>query len=208
MIPEWQDYAETLRGRRFAIIGDGSSLRGVDLSLPRDVVVIAVNDSLHGYPRADLFFTLDCTWFLRSESRRALRGFAGWKVVALPEERFILRGLAEGPKERLVRYERRHATGISLEAGTINAGNSGFGALNLACLLGASEVALHGFDLHPGQGVHARRPPNHRYTPSECRRQVEQFESSAEQVRSLGVRVLNANPDSAIRCFPFARVAS
>lgn len=177
----------------------GPSARRLDLERLRGQRVIAVNDAILAYPRASAFFTLDGTYFCSRPN--PMGSFVGWRFVALPLERFKHYHLDHEP--RTVRLVRRVAPGLSEVQGIVHAGNSGFGALNLAVLLGARDIVLLGYDLNPVGDSHAFREPNGRYSRGECSKQVEQFNTALLQLDWMGVRVRNANHDSAIRCYPF-----
>ncbi len=89
-------------------------------------------------------------------------------------------------------------------------GNSGFQALNLAAQFGASRVLLIGFDMHVGNGVHwygpnkwhaANNPAN-----SNLMRWRDAFTTQAPKLERMGIEVVNASPDSALRCFKIQTV--
>ncbi len=80
--------------------------------------------------------------------------------------------------------------------------NSGFQAINLAVHLGAARIVLLGYDMQPdakdqdhffGQHWHKSRVPFRAF--------VELFESLVEPLRALGIRVINASRETALKCF-------
>ncbi|MBX9757215.1 MAG: hypothetical protein K2Y29_00450 [Beijerinckiaceae bacterium] len=162
--------------------------------------MIAVNDAMLHAPWADVVFSIDTVWLRRRQA--ALMQFAGEKVMAVPaapRSMFI-------PPLPGVRYLRRvSAVGLSVDPGAIASGfNSGYGALGMAIMRGASEVFLLGYDMNgPGHF--------HRGYDWFCRFGVRQYPTWAAMFsrlaeRSGETRVINCNPASAIRCFPFASI--
>jgi hypothetical protein len=93
---------------------------------------------------------------------------------------------------------------FSLDPSVIHYGsNSGFQAINLAILLGATTIVLVGFDMHGREhffGKHPaplgqlddRRPGFERY--------VHHFVTAAKRLPSH-IRILNCTPGSALTCF-------
>jgi len=92
--------------------------------------------------------------------------------------------------------------GISLDPSLIHFGkNSGFQALNLAVLLGATRVLLLGFDMG-GTHFFGAHPPGLRNTPPEhFAIFIRAFAEAAEALRRAGVDVINCTPGSALDCF-------
>lgn len=93
---------------------------------------------------------------------------------------------------------RAPAWGTSLATGIGSGWHSGFGAVNLADVLGADPIYLLGFDYSGGwwhEGYeHGPRPDDVQA------RFVQAFEAVRDQVRA---RVVNCNPESLLRCFEF-----
>lgn len=89
-------------------------------------------------------------------------------------------------------------------------GNSGFQALNLAAQFGARRILLIGFDMHLGSGVHwygrnAWRGANNPVTTN-LMRWRDGFTSQAAVLKRMGIEVVNASADSALRCFEIASI--
>ena len=95
--------------------------------------------------------------------------------------------------------------GISVDRSLIHTGaNSGFQALNLAILAGASRVFLLGYDMqetggkshwfgdHPGSLK--RTSPYALFRKS--------FDDAADQIARLGVEVINCSSETSLTCFP------
>lgn len=92
------------------------------------------------------------------------------------------------------------------EPGLIGSGgNSGFQAINIAAQFGATRILLIGFDMHTGSGVHwyglnAWRDANN---PSinNMLRWRDALTKQAHRLSAMGIEVINASADSALRCF-------
>lgn len=83
-------------------------------------------------------------------------------------------------------------------------GNSGFQALNLAVQFGANRIALVGFDMHTGAGVHWHGSHVEQLTnPTDANftkwRQV--LDKAATQLKALGVEVVNTSSVSALTAY-------
>lgn len=88
-------------------------------------------------------------------------------------------------------------------------GNSGYQAINLAFLFGATRIILLGFDMKKdGEKVHffGNHPYHKRKNegPNEgtMRRWVHNFASLAADLKQEGVEVINATRSTALDCFP------
>jgi hypothetical protein len=95
--------------------------------------------------------------------------------------------------------------GISLDPEALRTGgNSGYQALNVAVLSGASTVLLVGYDGReplPGQGSHwfGNHPKLEPIGVFATYR--ESFSRAAAAIKAVGVRVINCSPGSAINAF-------
>lgn len=89
-------------------------------------------------------------------------------------------------------------------------GHGGFQLINLACQFGPpSRLVLVGFDMHAERGKHWHEDhvttPNPQ--PDRLAAWAKVLDRCAKQFRSLGVEVLNATPGSALKAYPFVRLA-
>lgn len=96
---------------------------------------------------------------------------------------------------------------VSTDPGFLHTGGtSGFAALNLAVLHGATDIVLFGFDYTPDNDV--MRHNDRHY--AEYRRQRLEYWANwsrsygivAPKLQAMGISVLNASPKSAITAFP------
>lgn len=196
--PWWGD-------RPLYIVGGGPSLRGYDISkLRRRGRVLGVNRAPELVP-CDAFFTQD-----RRFAHYWRSTICGWVadgiecIVALPENRAdcrvpgavnILRGgEADIPSLGLIDHGK----------------HSGYGALRVALLKGATDITLLGYDLTND----GRDKPTHwhggypEYEKGVARLRIyyDRWARAFDRIASelpVGAIVRNANPGSAVRCFPF-----
>lgn len=97
-----------------------------------------------------------------------------------------------------------HRDGFSMNPELIHYGsNSGFQAVNLALLFGCTSIVLVGFDMRYVAGK-AHFFGNHADGLHQC--SDEQYRKYAKEYYRAtvpeGVTIINATPDSALRCFP------
>ena len=175
------------------IVAGGPSLFGFDWARLRDRTVIAVNRAFEVLPDAAVCYFGDRRfWGWHS---RALLAHKGRKITAAPH--FAQDGVEH--------YKLSTLTGLDMRPGKLAHGNnSGYAAINLAVQLGAKHIYLLGYDMKfAGHRCHWHAPH-----PIENREvvfgkvMIPYFQTLVEPLDELNVRVRNASPDSAIRCFP------
>lgn len=187
------------------LIGGGPSLRGFDFECLRGRVLVAVNDAAVHVPFASALFSMDASWI--RNRREMVDEFAGEKYLAVaPDFHF-----ANGPVACYLKRDRQ-GRGLSTNPGVIHlgGGNSGYGALNLAVLKGATRIVLLGYDLTgPNQHWHSGYSwADALSSDSLYQRWAEQFDLAATELRQRGVRVVNASPISRITAFRKVPLAS
>jgi hypothetical protein len=106
-------------------------------------------------------------------------------------------------------YRNTGTEGLSLIPGSLRHGNnSGYAAINLAVQLGARQLVLLGYDftVHPGR-THWHEPHPWGAMRQEVltEKMLPHFGPLAVELKALGISVLNANPHSALRVFPFTQ---
>lgn len=193
---------------RVAIIATGPSLKGVDLVIPDGITVIAVNGALPHVPRADFWFTLDT-----SPANRALMATAASRpetvfyAAVFPDfgQPEATSNYLRDPPEPCVHYLKRVTgtarangkEGLSVKPTGVHAGNSAYGALGLAYLMGARRIALLGVDGNQAAGYAwaEGRPKNLQDLP-------ELFASAVPQLEAAGISVVNGSPRSRVNCWP------
>ena len=180
------------------LIGGGPSLRGFNFECLRGRVLVAVNDAAVHVPFASALFSMDAGWI--HNRREMVDRFAGEKYLAVASDFHF----PSGPVACYLKRDRQ-GIGLSIDPGVVymGGGNSGYGALNLAVLNGATRIVLLGYDLngpnqhwHPGYEWADALSSNALY-----RRWAEQFDLAAVELRRRGIQVINASPYSRITAF-------
>jgi len=199
---------------RIWIIGSGPSAKKADFSLmkPEDVV-FGVNGTVEWAPRLDWWFTLDQSPLnlerLKNPRKGVLYFAALPNQVGLPDgivrySRIAIGGRSGNPKSSEPRPRRTpewwmwrwSATKtLSEKVGAIHTGNSMWGALQIAYQFGYREIILVGLDGTKHKRIEGGRPNNFAHLPM-------LFESALPQLNESGIKVINANPHSAVTCFP------
>lgn len=192
-----------LGDRPAIVVASGPSLIGRDLSRLRERGwVIGVNRAADEVP-CDATCSVDMVFANRRQVALRRWSEAGQEVyLAVPED------YARPAIPTVTYIKRLPGQGCSRDPGAIiNGLNSGSGALQVAILRGARRVYMLGFDLvDPGDGPvqwhSGYGNPGSRNAVRRWPEWIKRFEVMARDLPA-GVEVLNANPDSAIRGFPF-----
>lgn len=184
-----------MEGEAVFVIGGGPSVKGFDFSRLKGRRIIAVNNAgLDLVPWADVLFWADARWF-------------DWNHGRLGEHKGALKiarkrpHIETGHDIKTVRFTPRRLSHWHDAVGGWCGGSS---AINLAYLMGAKVIVLMGFDMRPGN-YHA----DHKLPHVEGQHRdkfIPALEAMAPQLERAGVTVLNTNPRSALRCFPFADI--
>jgi hypothetical protein len=186
-------------GATVAIAASGPSLTAAQLDQIRGrAKLIVINSTFRLAPWADALYACDCRWW--TENPDSLT-FAGLKFSLLRNVDRSVVSFQAGQVEGLEKDRSKLATG----------GNSGHQALNLAVHLGATRIALLGYDMRLGPNGETHHHPDHvapsRNPPAvNLARWAKRFSTMVPALRELGVQVINATPGSAIECFPRARI--
>jgi len=104
-----------------------------------------------------------------------------------------------------IHLQKRPQPALSENPQAINTvGSSGYAGLNLAYLKRAKKITLLGYDYGLLQGRHHyhNRYPWHKPGTGQWARWAAGYESALPQLKSAGIEVINANPQSAITAFP------
>lgn len=189
----WPDW----RGESVAIVASGPSIKGMDLSVLKDRIhVIAIKVAVDICPWAEVCYGCDAPWWI---DRKGLPKFSGIKIHhgnAASRLPGMHRALIEMTRDNILVDE-------PMTIG--NGGNSGFQALNLAVQFGATDIILLGIDCHERGGVHwygrntwlnANNPMGTNYA-----RWMKGFETAKQDLNKLGVTVINASMESAVKSF-------
>jgi hypothetical protein len=196
------------KGSRCFIIGGGPSLSGFNFEELRGEKTIAINAAFRYIPFADLLFSMDHSFY-----RNMIRGVYGPEAMEgyrkFPGIKCFLE-ISDHHYENPVYYVhgdlRNKTLPIGLRNGIYPGANSGFGALMIAICLGADPIYLLGFDMtFQGTQTHFHRLYK-KMTVSKPRLDSyrRNFENIAPLIREKGIRVINLNPASKLRCFDFS----
>jgi len=191
-------------GQRCFIIGGGASLKDFDFIKIENELVIGVN---RAYERlaSTIMFAIDSKYYkwiekgeLGADAKKKFDEFKGHKVW-LDSAQYQYAGVKcltglNGP-----------GLSSSMKVGLKHGGNSGYGALNLAVCLGANPIYLLGFDM---KGIDGKQAHWHSGYPKTQPDKVyakfkKYFESVALILKERGIKVINLNRDSALKCFEF-----
>ncbi len=95
---------------------------------------------------------------------------------------------------------------VSVDGGGLISSQSNSGALALMIAhktFGATDIELHGFDMHGSHYFGAYAEPLRNTPPTRFNEFQHQFSAIGAVLKKAGVRVVNRTPNSALRCFPF-----
>jgi hypothetical protein len=187
-------------GETCFLLGGGPSLRGFDASILAGHRVIAINNSWELAPTADALYFCDGGWW-RTHGHRAAAGFKGEHIVTLSDIRHpAVKNIRNAGRVALSTIPHRLAHGS----------NSGYQAINLAFLFGATRIVLLGYDMkvQPGRTHwHAGHGKDDHTQSHVLATFAKHFPRLVEPLRAAGVEVLNATPDSALTCWPFRHLS-
>lgn len=173
------------------------------MSAIHDKHVIGINVSFLIGDWIDMIFFGDNGFFLGQQGN--LARFPGIKVSSHP-------CTVDLPWVKYLAKDRNHTKGISTNPKTISwNGNSGAAAISLAYHAGAKRIILLGFDMkldnenkqHWHDAYHRLEAlkANEINKPLPFERHLLGFSEIAKDAKRLGVKIINASPDSAITVF-------
>jgi hypothetical protein len=182
-----------------AIVASGPSLLKSDVDkLKGKVRVIAVNDSWRLCPWADVLYAADRAWW---QHHAYVKQFEGERWT---QQQGHIAWRQEATDAGLDIVVSAHKPGVSFDPSIIHTGNnSGFQALNLAVLFGATKILLLGIDCaiidgkthwfgdHPG-----KLKKNSPYAVF-----LRAFKFASTGLASAGINVVNCSQQSALTCF-------
>lgn len=186
-------------GQPCIIVAGGPSLWGFDFGRLAGLNVIAINRAYEVVPGAQVLWWSDCTFFLRH--RKALEAHrAPYKASA----RYDYPDSVQAPWVNFYRFTGH--LGFDHDPANLRHGNnSAYAAMHLAVHLGAAAQILLGVDMAAPAGKRTHFHDGHGHPlPDETLKQVmlPHFASLAPPLVQMGITVLNASPDSALRVWP------
>jgi hypothetical protein len=191
--PRWHD------GRTVIVAAPGPSLTQEVADRCRGFTILAVKEAYRLFPWAEVLYGCDGKFWDR---RDGCRDFTGerWSSHG---ERGVDDKTSAAAKYDLHLVRGKAGSTFSLDPKFIHYGsNSGFQAINLTILFGATSIVLVGFDMrevdgnpyffgkHPARNVAA---PYAKFAPL--------FAAAAKQLPP-SIRIVNATPKSALKCWP------
>ena len=185
--------------RRCFIIGGGPSLKNFDFSLLKNELVIGVN---RAYEKIEptIIFGADRQFFQwANEGKFGEESLKRWNETKALKIRLYIEGDGDVKGlEKLYKINCFGAHGLSndVEAGIAYGGNSGYAAINLALLLGASPIYLLGYDMHPSGGWWHDGYPGKQGN-------IENFILEFQNIRDTKSEIINLNRRSNLKCFTF-----
>jgi hypothetical protein len=201
-------------GQRCFVVGGGPSLRFFDFNrLKGQGRIIVCNKSFLDVPFADMMIAMDQDLYRwihsgalansaakKEEIKNRFIRFKGLKVwIELGNHK--MDDIHYVHNFRLPRITRRFTQGI------YTGNNTGVGALMAAVTLGANPIYLLGIDgKHQGKKSHYHSGYPREQQPVTAKSFVHHFEFVARPLKHAGIRVVNLNPNSAVRCFHFSTI--
>lgn len=195
-IPDVASVSKLWPGSTIVCIGTGPSLTVEDVEFCRGRArAIAIKDAVRVAPWADVLYAAgsdNSKFWKRPENASVIASFPGLKFSVDEQAKSVSTVLQWGKMDGLSTDPTRLALGH----------NSGYQAINLAALLGASRIVLLGYDSQPdkddrdhfyGQHWHGRAPNYHLMNAY--------FPTLVAPLRAIGVEVINASRVSALACF-------
>jgi len=193
------------KGRRCFIVGGGPSVKDVDVALLRNELTIGINRAFELLEPSILFGVDSQLWGwvenneLGVEAKNKFNAYRGYKVWMALHKMYP-------PDFYLIDVDEDGGYRIGTTRKLAFRNNSGYGAINLAAALGANPIYLLGFDMHgDNQGKqkwwHDGYPVD--YGENVYTRYIEELGKFAPVLKQAGVKVVNLNPQSALRCFEF-----
>jgi hypothetical protein len=165
---------------------------------------IAVNDAYRLLPFAPVMYACDASWW---DYHKGCPDFAGEKWSS--HQRGANDKEQTAKKYGLKLISGLKADGFSFQPDRIHYGsNSGFQAINLALLFGATRIALVGFDMHPVNGkqhffgLH----PKPLQRGMGYGRWIAWFKEAAATMPPW-IEIINCTPGSALTAFPFGNLS-
>lgn len=183
-------------GETVVCIATGPSLTPEDVAVVNGAArVIVVNDAYRLAPWADCLYAADGKWWRWHAS--GVSTFAGMKYSIRQQ------ASQDAHKQGVVVLQNAGKRGLSLDPSSLSTGhNSGYQAINLAVHFGARRILLLGYDMRGGHffGSH----PDKTVPPFALA--LAAFPTLVAPLKALGVDVINCTPNSALKCFPAARL--
>ena len=184
-------------GQRVAVLCSGPSLTKEDAAAVAHLPRIVTNATYRMAPDADVIYGSDKKFWTHPEYA---------DVHSLPGLRVTVeqvRGIAPDVPAGVLVLRQAGTVGFSDKPSALmTGGNSGYAAINLAALAGATEIVVLGLDLGGRGHWHGLHPQGlHNPTEGSFSSWLRRFSGLATALQSRGVRVWNCSPVSRLDCF-------
>ena len=202
-----QDFMKKIKGKTVFIVGGGPSAADVDFSLLQNEVVVCINDSYADFPNAVALYWVDESW-IAEEYDKVRNAKYPFVFTSKPYHHisYIPKPDPTGSCSTYI-LRRKGDFGYTSEYDCVMGNNSGTQALNLVVNMKPQTVVLIGFDMKKrGRETHYHRKPR---LPHQRDIYSELFIPSMNSLHigmkghGVKVKIINACPDSGIRCFEF-----
>jgi hypothetical protein len=211
---KWSKIEKPGKHNTVIIVCTGPSLKNYDFTKLKEMgYIIAVNDAGKFLPFADAWFTLD-PWGCGIRGAQFPAGFHGDMYAAVPEAfglgsaRNLAHRVEAHPQinylhripfhsisaHQLTDYDYLH-WGLNEDPGSINTGNSGYGALNMAYHMRPKNIILLGLDGTKGYFYDAGKVTRSLHHLPKI------FSSAVPQLNAAGIEVINGSQFSTVSCF-------
>lgn len=200
------------KNQRCFIIGGGPSLEGFNFKQLKNEKIIAINKAFVDVPFAEIQFAVDRQfqdWILdpekggekMSKAHAFWSNFKGHKVWLKMPGNIYKNGI------EFVNLAGHEGISTSLEEGIYDGSNSGYAAINLAIALGANPIYLLGYDMkHKGKKSHYHEGYPKPQTDNQLKLFSKKFPKLAKLAEEKGIKIINLNKDSALKCFEFESI--
>jgi hypothetical protein len=196
--PEYWSVPRAWAGKAAFIVGGGASVLRVDPEALRRRNVIVINSSYQRFPTAGYLIFSDSRWWEINRDALSMEQFRGVVVSA-----------ALGVEDKhIVIVKRKSPPGLATERDTLAIKNTTLtAAINLAVHLGADRIGLLGIDGKdsPDGRTHHHEPHPWERIPGCYDEHGRELMTLVHPLMDLGVKVVNLNPYSAHRMFPFKK---
>lgn len=195
------------------IIGGGESIKGLDFSLLDNFNTIGINKTFQYYSKAKINYSMDVDFYNKIHDG-TFSEYSGMDVkekwLSFQGHRIFLTPLAFknfGTDVHVIRRLPEKFVSRNLDVGIYSGKNSAMGALMLAVALGSTTIYLLGYDMIAKTQSH--------WHDGYAKRDIEEFNIKLDQYKQefvemqplleeAGVTVINLNPNSNLKCFPFS----
>jgi len=199
----------TWNGNTCVILAGGPSLpTDIATRLSPKLRIITINDSWQLAPFADVLYFGDASWWHMQQDRntRSIDGRFSFHDMIYKGFWVTIANFAEHPQVKCLWSTGQaglETNPVALRTGS----NSGYAAINLAYLYGAKKIVLLGYDMKcQGEKTHWHNGPRERAGMFSVALNtfLPHFDALVEPLKTAGVEVVNATPDSALTCWPYA----